>query len=39
VDADGDEIGPKRHRLGEVLDRIAVEGQTRAGAKDMDSVA
>lgn len=30
VDADGDEIGPKRFRLGEVLDLLRAEGETRA---------
>lgn len=34
IDAEGDEIGPKRHRLGEVLDRLATEGQTRQGVAD-----
>ena len=29
VDADGDEVGPKRFRLGEVLDLLRSEGQTR----------
>lgn len=29
LDADGDEIGPKRFRLGEVLDQLRAEGQTR----------
>ncbi len=29
VDADGDEVGPKRFRLGDVLDRLASEGSTR----------
>lgn len=33
LDRDGDEIGPKRHRLGEVLDLLMSEGQTRTGAK------
>jgi hypothetical protein len=31
VDADGDEVGPKRYRLGDVMDRIAAEGATRTG--------
>ena len=30
-DSDGDDVGPKRYRLGEVLDRLAAEGQTRTG--------
>lgn len=30
TDAEGDEIGPKRHRLGEVLDMVLSEGATRA---------
>jgi hypothetical protein len=29
LDADGDEVGPKRFRLGEVLDVLLSEGQTR----------
>lgn len=29
LDADGDEVGPKRFRLGEVLDRLSAEGPTR----------
>lgn len=29
IDADGDEVGPKRYRLGEVLDVLQREGQTR----------
>lgn len=29
VDTDGDEVGPKRFRLGEVLDALRAEGQTR----------
>lgn len=30
MDAEGDETGPKRYRLGEVLDRIHSEGETRS---------
>lgn len=29
IDRDGDPTGPKRHRLGDVLDRLGVEGATR----------
>jgi hypothetical protein len=29
LDSDGDEVGPKRFRLGDVLDLLAAEGQTR----------
>lgn len=29
TDADGDPVGPKRYRLGDVLDRLRAEGQTR----------
>jgi hypothetical protein len=29
TDADGDAIGPKRYRLGQVLDRLLAEGATR----------
>jgi hypothetical protein len=29
LDADGDEVGPKRFRLGDVLDTLATEGETR----------
>lgn len=29
LDEDGDPVGPKRYRLGEVLDRLVVEGETR----------
>jgi len=29
LDADGDEVGPKRYRLGEVLDLLRTEGATR----------
>jgi hypothetical protein len=29
VDADGDEVGPKRYRMGEVLDLLRAEGETR----------
>jgi hypothetical protein len=29
LDADGDPVGPKRFRLGDVLDRLAAEGSTR----------
>lgn len=32
-DGDGDPIGPKRVRLGDVLDRLASEGQTRTSGK------
>lgn len=31
LDDDGDEVGPKRHRLGDVLGLLAMEGQTRQG--------
>lgn len=31
VDADGDEVGPKRFRLGDVLDRLLADGSTRLG--------
>lgn len=31
VDRDGDPTGPKRHRLGEVLDLLSSEGATRSG--------
>lgn len=33
VDADGDEVGPKRYRFGEVLDRLSAEGATRIEAE------
>ena len=29
LDSDGDEVGPKRYRLGDVLDLLRAEGQTR----------
>lgn len=29
VDADGDEVGPRRYRLGDVVERLKTEGQTR----------
>jgi hypothetical protein len=28
-DSDGDEIGPRRYRMGDVLDRLLAEGATR----------
>lgn len=34
IDADGDEIGPKRFRLGDVLDALLAEGATRPDALD-----
>ena len=37
LDADGDEVGPKRHRLGDVLDRLLTEGATRT--RDDDGLA
>ena len=33
LDVDGDEVGPKRYRLGEVLDVLRSEGQTRTAAR------
>lgn len=33
-DADGDEIGPKRFRLGDVMDRLTSEGATRTDSAD-----
>lgn len=33
IDADGDEVGPKRFRLGEVLDLLLSEGPTRTNDK------
>lgn len=33
LDADGDPVGPHRYRLGDVLDLLMSEGQTRTGAK------
>ena len=39
-DADGDEVGPKLVRLGDVLDRLAVEGATRtSGTVDNKTAA
>lgn len=29
IDGDGDEVGPKRYRLGDVMDRLLTEGATR----------
>lgn len=37
LDDDGDEVGPKRYRLGDVLDRLSAEGQTRTTKKGMMS--
>ena len=34
LDADGDETGPKRYQLGDVLDRLFAEGSTRLGVED-----
>jgi hypothetical protein len=34
IDAEGDEVGPKRYRLGEVLDRLTTEGSTRDAATE-----
>lgn len=34
LDADGDEIGPKRYRFGDVLDALATRGGTRLGRMD-----
>ena len=34
VDAEGDPVGPKRYRLGAVLDRLATEGETRTDVVD-----
>lgn len=31
-DADGDEVGPKRYRLGDVVDLLRTQGETRVGA-------
>lgn len=39
VDEDGDEVGAKRHRLGDVLGMLAVEGQTRQGEPDTRATA
>jgi hypothetical protein len=39
VDAEGDEIGPKRYRLGDVLDRLTVEGSTRPDASTTEKAA
>lgn len=41
LDADGDEVGPKRFRLGDVLDVLMVEGATRLDGTSglVDSVA
>lgn len=35
LDDDGDEVGPKRYRLGEVLDVLFAEGETRLGDEDV----
>lgn len=38
LDSDGDEVGPKRYRLGDVLDVLLVDGATRPGAS-LDTTA
>jgi hypothetical protein len=37
LDADGDEVGPKRYRMGEVLDRLSAEGATRSDVERMEA--
>lgn len=34
TDADGDDVGPKRYRFGDVIDRLMTEGATRLGEDD-----
>lgn len=35
LDDEGDEVGPRRYRLGDVMDRLAVEGETRPEREDV----
>lgn len=36
IDCDGDEVGPRQYRLGDVLDRLRSEGETRTSDKSAE---